>query len=361
MTETGVVTVTTPEGKTIQLKSINALTSDISNRLVKDQNGADIPDKNAFVKNLGLVETVNKANNAVPSSRKINGKALSGDIDITSQDIFDGPITIPENADLNNYRTGGIYYQPSSAWAVTGKNYPQGAAGSLIVFRGGYTQRYSVIGSSESYIRGYYDTLGWSKWAQEYNTLNKPSAGDVGACRAYSGSINIGDTGTWTTDAFIAWLKQNGAFDVPYWMCKGSWSYASNRIITDTGCGNICLAGAVVEVMGTEYAMTIRVTTPTTTTGNGIPNAQFTYINHGKGYRPGWRRDYTKDEVDSLIVPVGAPILHSQRYTPKGYLYCNGQTFDKFRYPQLAAAYPDGKIPDLRGKFDTFNYIVRAV
>ncbi|WP_240043062.1 pyocin knob domain-containing protein, partial [Photorhabdus luminescens] len=115
MTESGVVTITTPDGKTIQLKSINTLESDISNKLTKDQNGADIPDKNAFVKNLGLSETVAQARNAVPSSRKINGKALSGDVNITSQDIFDEPITIPDKADLNTYRTGGIYYQPSSA------------------------------------------------------------------------------------------------------------------------------------------------------------------------------------------------------------------------------------------------------
>ncbi len=67
------------------------------------------------------------------------------------------------------------------------------------------------------------------------------------------------------------------------------------------------------------------------------------------------------DDVSAVNIPVGAPILHSSRYTPKGYLYCNGQTFDKSQYPQLAAAYPDGKVPDLRGKFDTFNYIVRAV
>ncbi|AIT49800.1 hypothetical protein SEEN554_07030 [Salmonella enterica subsp. enterica serovar Newport str. CVM 21554] len=75
-------------------------------------------------------------------------------------------------------------------------------------------------------------------------------------------------------------------------MCRGSWSYAHNKIITDTGCGNICLAGAVIEVMGTRGAMTIRVTTPTTTSGGGVASAQFTYINHGDGYAPGWRRDY---------------------------------------------------------------------
>ncbi|WP_367165836.1 hypothetical protein [Kosakonia cowanii] len=44
-------------------------------------------------------------------------------------------------------------------------------------------------------------------------------------------------------------------------MCRGSWNYATNKIITDTNCGDIQLAGAVVEVMGSRYAMTIRVTT----------------------------------------------------------------------------------------------------
>ncbi|WP_445496696.1 phage tail protein [Photorhabdus sp. SF281] len=56
-------------------------------KLSKSQNGADIPDKNAFVKNLGLVETVNKANNAVPNSRRINGKVLTGDISLSAGDV----------------------------------------------------------------------------------------------------------------------------------------------------------------------------------------------------------------------------------------------------------------------------------
>ncbi|ELF3803139.1 phage tail protein [Salmonella enterica] len=118
---------------------------------------------------------------------------------------------------------------------------------------------------------------------------------NIGAARAFNGGINIGgDSGSWTTAEFITWLESQGAFNHPYWMCKGSWAYASNKVITDTGCGNICLAGAVVEVMGTGGAITIRVTTPTTTSGGGVPSAQFIYINHGDGYAPGWRRDFSR-------------------------------------------------------------------
>ncbi|EFK5497446.1 phage tail protein [Escherichia coli] len=121
---------------------------------------------------------------------------------------------------------------------------------------------------------------------------------NIGACRAYSGALST-EAGNWTTAQFIEWLDSRGAFNHPYWMCKGSWSYANNKIITDTGCGDIHLAGCVVEVMGTKSAITIRVTTPTTSSDGGTTSAQFTYINHGDGYSPGWRRDWNR-QGDSM-------------------------------------------------------------
>ncbi|ECC4042179.1 tail fiber protein [Salmonella enterica] len=172
---------------------------------------------------------------------------------------------------------------------------------------------------------------------------------NIGAARAFNGGIHIGGGGEWWTPDLINWLESQGAFNHPYWMCKGSWSYADNKTITDTGCGNICLAGAVVEVMGTGGAITIRVTTPTTTSGGGVPSAQFTYINHGDGYAPGWRRDYNTANPPPDSHPVGAPIAWPSDVTPAGYALMQGQTFDKSAYPLLAIAYPSGVIPDMRG------------
>ncbi|HDS6190062.1 TPA: phage tail protein [Escherichia coli] len=281
---------------------------------------------------------------------------------------------------------------------------------------------------------------------------------NIGASRAFGGSVST-TTGDWTTAQFIEWLDSQGAFNHPYWMCKGSWSYGNNKIITDTGCGNIHLAGAVIEVMGIKSAMTIRITTPTTSTGGGTTNAQFTYINHGTDYSPGWRRDYnsrnkpTASEIGALpsggtavssvnlsskgrvtaltdntqgatglelyevynngyptaygniihlkgmtavgegelligwsgtsgahapafirsrrdttdanwspwaqlytsahppeeFYPVGAPIPWPSDTVPSGYALMQGQTFDKSAYPKLAVAYPSGVIPDMRG------------
>ncbi|KTL61294.1 hypothetical protein AA106_09495 [Photorhabdus laumondii subsp. laumondii] len=62
LTQQGIIQLTDKTGNSNTLAATQKLVSDINdnanNRLAKDQNGADIPDKNAFVKNLGLIETI---------------------------------------------------------------------------------------------------------------------------------------------------------------------------------------------------------------------------------------------------------------------------------------------------------------
>lgn len=53
---------------------------------------------------------------------------------------------------------------------------------------------------------------------------------------------------------------------------------------------------------------------------------------------------------DSASFPIGSPIAWPSTTTPEGYALMQGQTFDKTRYPILAAAYPSGVIPDMRGQ-----------
>ncbi|MEI7346359.1 phage tail protein [Dickeya chrysanthemi] len=48
---------------------------------------------------------------------------------------------------------------------------------------------------------------------------------------------------------------------------------------------------------------------------------------------------------------VGIPQPWPQATAPGGWLKCNGQSFDKSRYPRLAQVYPSGVLPDLRGEF----------
>ncbi|ECL8477733.1 hypothetical protein FTZ03_11950 [Salmonella enterica] len=65
----------------------------VKTRLEKDQNGADIPDKQKFIENVGLTETVEQARNAVPSTRKVNEKELTTDITLTPGDVGALPVT----------------------------------------------------------------------------------------------------------------------------------------------------------------------------------------------------------------------------------------------------------------------------
>ena len=131
------------------------------------------------------------ANGRVPSGRKVNGKALTGDIYITSPDIFDGQVIgIRPGQDLNDFKTAGLYFQGMNVNASAALHYPENSAGSLIVLRNaGVTQIYYVYNSSRIWSRSQYSNEGWTPWAREYNTQNKPSAADVGALPITGGTI----------------------------------------------------------------------------------------------------------------------------------------------------------------------------
>ena len=49
-------------------------------------------------------------------------------------------------------------------------------------------------------------------------------------------------------------------------------------------------------------------------------------------------------------VPVGVPLPWPTDTAPDGYIIMAGQEFDKTAYPKLAAAYPSGVLPDMRGQ-----------
>ena len=60
---------------------------------------------------------------------------------------------------------------------------------------------------------------------------------------------------------------------------------------------------------------------------------------------------YLKTADIDKYIPVGVPLPWPQATPPDGWLKCNGAAFDKAIYPKLAAAYPSGSLPDLRGEF----------
>ncbi|RXA08147.1 short-chain fatty acid transporter [Escherichia coli] len=69
----------------------------------------------------------------------------------------------------------------------------------------------------------------------------------------------------------------------------------------------------------------------------------------GYGFEDDWAEVYTSKNLPPESYPVGAPIPWPSDTVPSGYALMQGQTFDKSAYPKLAAAYPSGVIPDMRG------------
>ena len=69
----------------------------------------------------------------------------------------------------------------------------------------------------------------------------------------------------------------------------------------------------------------------------------------GYGFEEDWAEVYTSKNLPPESYPVGAPIPWPSDTVPSGYALMQGQTFNKSAYPKLAAAYPSGVIPDMRG------------
>ncbi|HGX6363364.1 TPA: phage tail protein, partial [Shigella sonnei] len=69
----------------------------------------------------------------------------------------------------------------------------------------------------------------------------------------------------------------------------------------------------------------------------------------GYGFEEDWAEVYTSKNLPPESYPVGAPIPWTSDTVPSGYALMQGQTFNKSAYPKLAAAYPSGVIPDMRG------------
>lgn len=155
---------------------------------------------------------------------------------------------------------------------------------------------------------------------------------DIGCPASPTGWLETGkDGGAITTAQLVTLLQNNGAFTTRSWVARCAWAYASSASIpnSETGCGVIPLAGAVIEVISNSANnYTIRITTPTTTSvGGALTNAEFIYVNNGDAYSPGWRRAYNTRNKPTAA-EVGA--LPSGGGTIGGDLTVNGKLVTKY-------------------------------
>lgn len=280
------------------------------------------------------------------TARRINGVAFDGTTDISfSINVLasKGRVTALANATQGS-NTGIQMYE------VYNNGYPT-AYGNIVHLKGA-----SSVGEGEiligwsgtsgahapAYLRSRRDTTDakWSEWAQIYTskdsipgvntTGNQNTSGNAATATklqtartisgvAFDGSQNItltaknvgaiacsnawlitGDNNSSiTTSSFITLLQNQGAFNTRAWTARCSFAAADSAYIPDseTKCGIIPLAGAVIEVVSfgmTNY--TIRVTTATTSSVSGAKtNSEFIYSYdnyNGSTNNPGWRRCY---------------------------------------------------------------------
>ncbi|WP_254302749.1 phage tail fiber protein [Escherichia coli] len=145
------------------------------------------------------------------------------------------------------------------------------------------------------------------------------SPANIGCPASPTGWLVTGDNGaSITTEQLVTLLRDNGAFNAKAWIARCAWAYANSASIPDseTGCGIIPLAGAVIEVFNNGSSSnnyTIRITTATTTgVSDALTNAEFVYVFNGTIYSPGWRRAYntknkpTAADVGALPLSGGA-------------------------------------------------------
>ncbi|MBZ9518328.1 phage tail protein [Escherichia coli] len=211
---------------------------------------------------------------------------------------------------------------------------------------------------------------------------------NIGAPRVYDADGYVGKAGQrWTTEQFVEWLNERGAFRTGSWVFRANISLSQHSVLTDTGYGDIGLGGCLIEVFGKILGGIVRITTGLEASGPTIKEhrAQFTGVILGQGKKTIWYRTYTDKNkptpqdigalpaTDNAVsaskletahpisgvafdgtkgieaLPPGIPLPWPSDTPPDGYAIMVGQTFDKSAYPKLAAAYPSGVIPDMRG------------
>lgn len=145
---------------------------------------------------------------AVPTTRTVNGKALSGNITLTAADIDGIKGTLGSSDNLNDYRTSaqaGIYYCSQAT------NAPHDY-GMLTVYSGGTgTLAYQTFVSSNNYFfTRYYGSGSWTEWYKGLSANNTFELGHV--ARTNSGnwgqSFSLGGTNYW--DANYVTVNSSG-------------------------------------------------------------------------------------------------------------------------------------------------------
>ncbi|MGY3892362.1 tail fiber protein [Aeromonas enterica] len=243
----------------------------------------------------GITDALPATGTAAAAQKLATARAIALAGDVTGQANFDGSGNISITTTYKNSGvTAGTYRSVTvdAKGNITAGTNPTSLAGYGITDAATKTE----LGTVQTGLNNLGDGTTAAGKADKLSTVRLIAlAGDVTGQASFDGSGNISITATYKNSGVVAGTYRSVTVDA-----KGNITAGSN---------------------------------PTTLAGYGITDAA------------------TKSELASSEYPVGAPIPWPLAAPPVGYLMLMGQSFNKATYPKLAAAYPSGVLPDLRGEF----------
>ena len=358
----------------------------------------------------GIVQ-LSSATNSNSETLAATPKAVSDALSMA----FVKPTTSLGETDLNTLgrkEDAGDYYQQSDSGARTDRNYPVEKAGELRIRVGawGFCQHeYTSWDPPRKFIRtvtGNFNGNGpWSEWVEVTNT--DATTGRKGIVQLSSDTNSNSETLAATPRAVKA------AYDLAAGKAPASHTHPWNQITgvpsaSLTAKGTVQLSSATNSESETKAAtpkavkalhdmVTSKYTGQDATTGrkgivqlssatnsnsetlaatpkavkaaydlaNSKASAAHTHrwaqITDAPVFSSVARVIMGKQSIKDILdyfglgegstLPVGVPVPWPSSRPPEGWLQCNGAAFTRTKYPKLAVAYPDLRLPDLRGEF----------
>ncbi|WP_405126522.1 phage tail protein [Salmonella enterica subsp. enterica serovar Enteritidis] len=298
---------------------------------------------------LGLGETINLAKNAVPATRRVNSKPLTGDITLWASDVgaisADAVGEITDNGTMASANAPG-WWKVAVSNSDTVVDFPTYPGGSKL-----YSYGYLFVEKiGDVWFQHYYAHIGanakrqdWGTvpntsrpWVIDYNTANKPTAGDVEALSVNGGRLN-GPLGIGTDNALggnsivfgdnDTGFKQNGDGILD--------TFANSQHTVRVAPGEMQVLGAIRA--GDAKRMTM------TSSNNSVLNAQFNLW--GDANRPtvieldddqGWHLYSQRNTDGSIQFVVNGQVIPDNygnfdaRYLTSGNVYTKGESDNRY-------------------------------
>ncbi|MEL0578182.1 phage tail protein [Pectobacterium punjabense] len=292
----------------------------LAQKLEKEQNGADIPDKAKFLANIGLksaaTRTVGTGASDIPDIAIGDGRYLEKTTTAVAATklaaarkiagvLFDGTADIalmPEN----------IGALPATGTAIAATKLAVARTINGMAFDG--TANISLTPASVGALPTAGTAAAATKLAvaRTINGVAFDGTANISLTPASVGALPTAGTAAAATKLAVARTINGITFDG-----------TANISLTPANVGALPAAGTAVAATRLATARKI----------NGVAF------------------DGTADINLSSEFPVGVPIPYPSATPPTGWIKCNGQSFNKSLYPILASLYPSGVLPDLRGEF----------